>query len=204
MSGLNVKISKGNSKMGEVMSVSLPPILSCGKALPCFKGCYADKLSRLRPVVKAAWANNWKMVMTDRDRYMAQIHVVIAVGKPPLFRWHVAGDIPDFAYLADLRLIATWTPDTNHLVFTKKYDLVRLLSEKHMDLPENLSIVLSMWPGLEIPGGLTRRYPKAWMRDKRNPDNRIPEDAKECDGGCETCGLCWKMKDGESVVFTKH
>ena len=203
---LKVKLSKGNSKMGRVMSVSLPPIKSCGASLPCFKGCYAAKLSRLRPVVRAAWESNWQLVTTDRGRYFGD--VAEAIWTPPtppaLFRWHVAGDIVDYDYLRRMYVMSERFQDTKFLAFTKKYDLLGLTVKERRKMPANLSIILSMWPGLGVPPSVFERFPKAWMRDKRNPDPRIPKDAVTCDGGCEKCGLCWGMGPKDSVVFDKH
>lgn len=204
---LKVKLSKGNSKMGRVMSVSLPPVKSCGAALPCFKNCYARKIGRIRPVVDRAWESNWRLAMTDRNSYFEQIRAALEKEFTPLFRWHVAGDIPDFAYLYNMFLTAELFPDTKFLAFTKKYDLIRL-HVKHPAptwLPRsNLSIILSMWPGLDVPPAVFKRFPKAWMRDKKDPDKRIPENAVTCDGGCEKCGLCWGMGPRDNIVFDKH
>jgi hypothetical protein len=71
-------------------------------------------------------------------------------------------------------------------------------------VPENLTVVLSAWPGVKIAKGILRGFPVAWMRDPKNPDPRIPADARECDGGCDKCLLCWGLKPGESVFFNKH
>ena len=43
---MKVSISKGNSKMGAIPSVSLPPITTCAAGCTCAKKCYAAKLCR--------------------------------------------------------------------------------------------------------------------------------------------------------------
>lgn len=205
--GLTVKLSKGNSKMGKVLSVSLPPILSCGASLPCFKSCYAAKLARIRTVVRDAWLHNWKMVMTDRDSYFSQIRAAIAEKKPDLFRWHVAGDIPDYDYLGRMAITAESLAsevDTKYLVFTKKTDLLRVMRRNGRTVPGGMSVIVSAWPGLVLPPDIRRNFPVAWMRDPKKPDARIPADAFECGGGCSTCGKCWNLEPGESVVFRIH
>ena len=204
MTDMKVKLSKGNTKMGPVLSVSLAPIKSCGAALPCYKSCYAAKLARLRPCCKAAWDNNWKMAMTRRDQYMVQIDAAIEAKKPAMFRWHVAGDIPDASYLQAMINISSMNPETKVLAFTKKYDLLLQWLKRKQKLPENMSIVVSAWPGLEIPKPLLKKFPVAYMKDPKDPDKRIPESAVQCDGGCTKCGLCWRMKAGESCFFLRH
>lgn len=200
---LKVNLSKGNSKMGKVMSVSLPPIKSCGAALPCFKSCYAAKLSRLRPNVRAAWENNWRMVVTDRSEYFRQISDAIRAKPPELFRWHVAGDIVDGDYLTGMLSLAREFPGVRFLAFSKKAELIGLYRAA-VRRAKNLSVVLSMWPGLEVPPNIVKAFPTAWMRDHKDPDPRIPANAKTCGGDCDKCGLCWGMKVGEAVVFDKH
>lgn len=200
---LKVNLSKGNSKMGKVMSVSLPPIKSCGAALPCFKGCYAARLSRLRPNVRAAWENNWRMVTTDRAEYFRQISDAIRAKPPDLFRWHVAGDIVDGDYLIGMLALAREFPGVRYLAFSKKAELIGLFRAK-IRHAKNLSVVLSMWPGLEVPAKIVKAFPTAWMRDHKGPDPRIPADAVTCGGNCEKCGMCWGMKAGSAVCFDKH
>lgn len=200
---MKVKFALGNSKMGKVTHVNLPPPLACDTTVPCFKGgCYAMKAYRQYKGTKAAWDHNWKMVMTDRDNYFHQIIEHVQEKKPALFRWHSAGDIPDGDYLNRVITAAfiCRNVDTQFMLFTKKYSLLR---NPVMPMP-NLTIIVSAWPGLEMPNWLWVKYPVAYMRDPDFLDPRIPESAITCSGKCETCGLCWGLKPGQSVVFDKH
>lgn len=145
------------------------------------------------------------MASAHRPEYFAQIMSAIERRKPALFRWHVAGDIPDFDYLDQMVAAAICAPDTKFLCFTKKYDLLKLAPKKLGGmLPRNLSIVASAWPGVKMPVAVSRRFPVAWMRDPKDPDPRIPKGTHECDGGCDRCGLCWNLPAGESICFNRH
>lgn len=199
-------IMRGNNKLGKVLNISLPPCKTCSPDLPCYKdGCYGIRFYKLRKGCRNAWEGNWEVANNDRANYMLAIQEVLTKFKPAMFRWHVAGDMPDTAYLREIAYVAAWTGDTKHLVFTKKYGMLnRAMTRGAIDLPDNLSIVVSAWPGLEMPEELRARFAVAWMKDPKNPDPRIPKKAMHCDGGCETCGLCWKIKPGKSVYFDKH
>jgi len=199
-----VSFSLKNTKMGKVLSVSLPPGLSCGEGVPCFKGCYAAKLSRLRPSVRDAWARNWRLAVADRDSFFTQVIERLSAKPPDMFRWHVSGDFPDYDYLSRAAAAARAFGGVKFMAFTKKYDLLRLMHRKKLERPSNFSIVASGWPGLYMPPDIRRKHPVAWMRDPGNPDRRIDARARECPGNCETCGLCWGLAAGESVVFDKH
>ena len=52
-----VSISKGNSKMGAIQSVSLPAVVTC-RACDCQKKGYARKLEKIRRTVAQAYKNN--------------------------------------------------------------------------------------------------------------------------------------------------
>lgn len=197
-----VILAPGNTKMGKVLNVSLPPCKSCDTGLPCFAGgCYANKFYALREACRVAWESNWTMVSTARTAYFTRIGEAVVKRKTPVFRWHMAGDIPDGDYLRRMCGLARELPAVKWLCFTKKYDLAGLYRTA---LPENLTVVLSMWPGVRVPPGIRKGFPAAWMRDPKAPDKRIPKDAVHCDGGCDKCLLCWGMKPGASVVFDKH
>ena len=114
---------------------------------------------------------------------------------------HAAEDGP--GNLARMVAVAQACPKTRFLCFTKQYATVVVHRRLCKPWAPNLNIVVSAWPGLPIPVEL-RSFPTAWMRDRKNPDPRIPADAVECDGGCDTCGLCWMLEPGRSVVFDKH
>lgn len=199
-----LSISRGNTKLGRVMSVSLPPVKSCGSGLPCYGKCYAAKLARVRPVVRAAWERNWKAVMTGRTGYFSEIREAVLKAAPELFRWHVAGDIPDFNYLGRMCDLASDVPGTLFLAFTKKYDLLLNWLYDGQSEPDNLTLVASAWPGLTVPDEVLTGFPSAWMRPCKGYAPGIPEAAAECPGNCESCRICWNMLPGESVVFDEH
>ena len=198
-----ISISLGNSKMGKVMSVSLPPIVTCGKNLPCFKTCYAAKLARLRPNVRDAWLGNYKALMRDRDFFFDTVHEAISKKGPGLFRWHVAGDIVDYDYLTRMRALAVRHPLRRFMAFTKKFDLLRLHAKTPLR-PENLTLIASAWPGLIVPPDVRAKFPVSWMRSAKEPDRRIPSNGYVCGGDCEVCKKCWGMAPGDSVVFDAH
>ena len=197
-----VILAPGNTKMGKVLNVSLPPCKSCDTGLPCFAGgCYANKFYALRETCRAAWENNWTMVSANRGAYFDQIAKAVARRKAPVFRWHMAGDIPDGDYMRRMCALAAQHAKVKWMCFTKKYDIAGLYRSA---VPENLSVVLSAWPKVRLPRELRSRFAVAWMRDPKDPDKRIPKQAVHCDGGCDKCLLCWGLKPGQSVVFDKH
>ena len=86
-----VSISKGNSKMGAIQSVSLPAVITC-RACECQKKCYARKLEKIRKTVAHAYNNNLQVLIKSPDVYWREVEAAIMLSR--YFRFHVSGDIP--------------------------------------------------------------------------------------------------------------
>ena len=190
-----IHIALGNTKLGRIPNISLPPVKTCRAGILCYKKCCAYRAWRMYPNVRKAWQDNLDVYKSDCYDYFEQIAVFVGKTNAKFFRFHVAGDIPDVRYWRGIQEISAEIPEVNFLVFTKRFDL-----DFSLELP-NLSVVLSMWPGLENPTHL--ELPRAWCQD--GTETRIPDDALECYGECENCGACWGLaKRGIDVVFPIH
>ena len=196
-----VSISRGNRKLGGIMNVSLVPIECCPRGVPCAnEGCYALKAYRLYPATRRAWSTNARIARTNPRSYFSQIAQAIAKIEPRYFRWHVAGDIPNINYLEQMCRIAADNPRTRFLAFTKAFDVVNRY-ERRRSLPGNLKMIFSGWPGMKIDNPHEHRI--AWMQD--GTEERVPNDAVECPGRCQNCGICFRLpKLQRDVVFQHH
>lgn len=197
-----IKISTGNTKLGRIPNISLPPITTCRNKAPCAQKCYAMKAWRLYSGTRHAWTTNWELFKQDPDSYFEQMHAWIAKKNPEFFRFHVAGDIPSLSYWVRMVELVGRLPDTKFLCFTKNFKLdYQLLGS----LP-NFTVVLSMWPGMDN----THKYddlwfhmPRAWCQD--GTEKRVPKDALPCPGLCQNCGMCWNLREiKKDVVFKLH
>jgi glycosyltransferase involved in cell wall biosynthesis len=202
-----VSISEGNRKLGNVYNISLPPIKSCGSNLPCYRKCYARKAYRMYPSTRKAWDKNYELYNKDPGKYFNVLDNFLTEKKPSHFRLHVAGDFPDIQYLQKVVELVENHKDTKFLAFTKRFDLLNIVKS----CPANLSIVLSAWPNFPMDKELQKKYPVAWMYDKKDKDNRIPKkDVIKCNSNCQTCNknkgkVCWDLKKlGKDVVFHVH
>lgn len=195
-----VSISRGNSKMGGIPSVSLPPVTTCPAGAPCAKLCYAAKLCKFRPSMAAAYARNLEIYKTDFVGYFLQIEAVIKTSR--FFRFHVAGDIPEDIYLCEMAAVARRNPHCKILCFTKRYGLVNTWLDQHTK-PENLQLIFSEWGDTPVPN--PHNLPTAAVIFKgREP----AQNWKICGGNCTecaSCGIgCWELKPGETIAFYQH
>jgi hypothetical protein len=200
----HVVISKGNIKMGQIQSVSLPPFITCSPLAYkfCGKKCYARKMCRLRPTVKESYDNNLKILLDDKEKFWREINAAVALST--YFRFHVAGDIFNAEYLERMVDVARKNKHCQILCFTKKYDLVNSYLTKHR-LPKNLHLIFSVWKGLEYikPYNL----PEAHIIYK-DGTTTASDGAKYCSGNCTECATenknCWTLKKGEQILFKEH
>lgn len=184
-----MKISNGNSKIGKIPNMSFPPILSCRPDAPCKDKCYAVKAWRMYKPTRDAWTENFEEYKAAPTKFFKYILSFIIYKEPEFFRWFVAGDIPDIDFFDRMVELCRETPDTTHLVFTKRYDLDLDIS----NLPKNLHLFLSEWPGIEIP----EKYSSLRVAHFETPIGH------ECNGECTGCMFCFKEEDGD-VYFHAH
>lgn len=196
-----ISVSPGNTKMGAIPSVSLPPVVTCPAGCPCAKKCYAAKLCRLRPSVRDAYARNLAAYREDPAGYFDQVKAAAITTR--FFRWHVSGDIPNMEYLKSMVQTARDLPGTQFLAFTKQYALVNdfLYCE---DLPRNFHLIFSEWgEGWSVPN--PHDLPTAAVIFKGEEPR--PE-WKVCGGNCAACACrgvgCWELKHGETIAFYEH
>lgn len=203
-----VNISKGNSKMGAIPSVSLPPIKTCPKGAPCAKLCYAAKICRLRPNVARSYERNYELYLGDPVSYWDGIRKAAAVTR--YFRYHVSGDIVDDLYFFDMVLTAQMLPHTEFLAFTKQYDIVNKYLDRYPGgLPENLHIIFSLWdPAWNVHVNNRHNLPVSAVIFKHVYDGYADNFEKICPGNCFECACrgmgCWTLQSGETIAFYQH
>ena len=203
-----LSISQGNSKMGSILSVSLPSVTTC-RPCDCQNKCYARRLERLRPSVAKAYRHNFDILQSDPETYWREVEASIMRSR--FFRFHVSGDIPNSYYFSKMVEIARRNQHCEILCFTKKFEIVNdyiramPTQEASGALPNNLHIIYSAWVGLEMVNPYM--LPEAHVR-YRDGSTTAREDAKQCNGNCTECAMtdggCWSLKIGEQVVFDEH
>lgn len=202
---MHISISKGNTKMGAIPSVSLPAGISCRTDCTCLKKCYALRLERRRKTVHNAYQRNYHVLKNSPETYWREVEASIMTAR--FFRFHVSGDIPDMDYLINMIRIAKRNKHCEIVCFTKKYELVNAYLAKHKSLPKNLHLTFSVWQGLNCPNPYNLPEAHVLYRDGTTTAGR---NARLCGGNCTACAIgttdggCWTLKTGEQVVFHEH
>ena len=200
---LQVTISQGNKKMGDVASVSLLPFLSCPAICEdtCGQICYAAKIANLYKTVLNSYARNQAIAIFRPDVYWAAVD--LAMKSHRFFRFHVSGDILNAAYFQKMVETCKNNPGCTVLCFTKKYKIVNAWIDENGSIPENLKILFSGDVNLipENPHGL----PETVIIRK---GMTAGENVKICRGNCFECALnsvgCWTATAGDCIGFNQH
>lgn len=193
---MKLTISAGNSKLGKIPNLSLPPGTTCRPGAPCFgDGCYALKAWRMFPSVRKAWDGNLALWQEQPVRFEQDLSDWLYAGAPEFFRWHVGGDVPDNKYFRMMLRQAYAFPDIKFLAFSKRWDIIPVAPK----LPANFSLIFSAWPKLPRPPAYP---PVAWLSE----DPRKPQEYFKCRGNCsQGCHRCWDAgKLGIDIVFDRH
>ena len=201
MTNQTVSISRGNVKLGAIPSVSLPACVTCNPNAPCFKKCYALRMSRRRESVRDAYARNLNILTTDPAAYWLQVKAAAITTR--FFRYHVSGDIVNADYLLNMVKIAQELPGTMFLAFTKQYTIVNDYLNAGGTIPANLKILFSNWGAwkCENPHGLP-------VCEVVLKGSEPAHDWKICGGNCTECACrgvgCWELKNGETIAIFEH
>jgi len=184
-------ISKGNSKVGNIPSISLPPVTTCVKNVPCVSHCYAINISRRFKHVKKQWQHNLFEYKDDSGIYFNTIFQFLDINRPPYFRFHIGGDCPDEYYANQVVKISSQFNKTNFLLFTKRYNWFSTV-------PHNLSVMLSMWAYIKEP---VSPFRKAWVRgDLRT----VGKELYACKGKCTDCLYCYSNDNPLDILLKPH
>lgn len=150
---LKLHISKGNKKIGRTHNFSMAPGHTCSNCSECISYCYDIKACWQYENVRIARAENTAMMLLDREKTFSQIAEYIRRRKAnKFFRWHVSGDILDTDYFDHMVKIAILFPDWTFWTYTKNYfavnDWIRTHGGTRDALPDNLSVMFSVWNGM--------------------------------------------------------
>ena len=187
--------------MGAIPSVSLPACITCNPDAPCFKKCYALRLSRRRSTVATAYARNLDILSTDPVAYWVQVKSAAITTR--FFRYHVSGDIPNAEYFLNMVKTARELPNTTFLAFTKQFPIVNAYLNAGGAIPENLKIIFSNWGAWKCEN--PHELPTCEIILK---GNEPAPNWKICGGNCTECACrgigCWELKKGDTIAIYEH
>jgi hypothetical protein len=204
---LKIHISGGNSKLGSIMNISLPPVATCHNCSSCSKYCYAIRTYNRFTDTAAGWNENYLLFDIDPGKYFYEISKAVKTQR--FFRWHVSGDIVNSRYLSGMIETAFNNPKVEFLAFTKAYHIVNEWIRTESDIPNNLHIVFSASPGVTMNNPY--RLPECHINFQDSELNTYTGGAEYihyCGGNCTECAVngcgCFFLKNGDVTIINQH
>lgn len=201
----HIVLQDGNKKTGrDCKTVSLIPGLDCGNCSCCFHRCYDNRSDCMYTKVRFDRARNSAVHLADRERYWCEIDMQVKANYVSLLRINVGGDLDneDFPWVAWL---AAGNPKCRIMFFTKNYDGAALFLDDFAQ-PDNMHMILSAWPGLEMYNPYN--IPVAHVLFKNGVTTAPEYGAIYCKGNCTGCAYndegCWTLQPSDNVIFHYH
>lgn len=200
-------VSAGNMKLGAIMNISLPPVVTCHNCSNCKHYCYAVRSYNRLPDTAAAWNDNYMLFLTDPIEYFRSISKAVKMQR--FFRWHVSGDIVNRDYFRNMIYVAKDNPNCEFLAFTKAYEIVNAVLDNGTEIPSNLHILFSAAPGNDMPN--PHRLPECHINFEDPTKNTYKGGAgyeHHCNGNCTECVIngcgCFFLKNGDVTIIDQH
>lgn len=204
---VRLHVSAGNMKLGAIMNISLPPVVTCHNCASCKHYCYAVRSYNRLPDTAAAWNDNLALFMKDPVLYFDEISHAVRAQR--FFRWHVSGDIVNRTYFLGMIHVALENPNCEFLAFTKAYQIVNECLAAGAVIPKNLHVLLSAAPNTEMPNPY--RLPECHINFADPALNTYKGGAEyvhHCNGNCTECVIngcgCFFLKNGDITIIDQH
>ena len=202
-----IHISGGNIKLGAIMNISLPPVVTCHNCSSCKNYCYAVRTYNRFTSTAAGWNDNYILYQVNPARYFAEISAAVKTQR--FFRWHVSGDIVDLNYLYGMIRVALDNKKCEFLAFTKAYQIVNAAIAAGAIIPDNLHLLFSASPGVDMPN--PARVPECHINFADPSLNTYKGGAEyvyHCTGNCTECAAngcgCFFLKNGDATIIDQH
>lgn len=168
-------VSVSNAKLDKdgIVSINMPPVITCPGAGACKAYCYAQVGNQNFPGPKNFRLRAFDLFKTDPQKFKQTLKEEIHRTGRKIVRWHDSGDIVNLAYLKIMVSIANHFPDTKFYTYTKSHKIVQKFG--YENLPNNLKIIQSY--GGKNDNLINTKYPFAKIFTK---EEDIPEGFTNC------------------------
>lgn len=201
------KLSKASKMPCESLSLPAQECIT-GRKLAEVKGsvcegCYAMKGRYVFDNVKKPRYTNLEAIQTNLDDWIVNTtHEIKRTNSSGYFRWHDSGDLQSLDHLKAIVKIAQATPNIRHWLPTKEKQFLNQAKREGLDIPENLTIRLSM-PMLNDAPKQTTWELTSTVRTKDGQAHGVECKSYEQQGKCLTCRTCWD-KEVQNITYLKH
>ncbi len=174
-----------------VSSIGFLPGKTCVVNI-CYNDCPMVALMHRYKGMQRAWTNNTEFILYNAEIFFNVLAEIFYNVKNKHFQINTSGDFLFQAWFDKWCNLVRCYPNIKFLAYTKNYLL------NITELPQNLILVQSTYPGLELPQG---NLPKAFLIHPL--ENRVPSNTIKCSNPPinmpSSCTRCFDLKNGESI-----
>ena len=141
-------LSVHNRKLDKdgIVSINMPPLLTCPSAGDCKKYCYAQVGQQAMGAAKALRLRNFKLFSEDPTKFEEMAMQDIKLSGRRIIRWLDSGDILNTSFLKMMVRVARAFKEVKFYTYTKSISIIIRVGWKN--LPINLKLIQS-YGGLE-------------------------------------------------------
>ena len=166
--------------------------------------CYAIDSYVQYPAVTVNRVENTMQLREDIDQHFEDIYNTAVKNKVEIIRYTESGDFEDYNHFDHFIKLADRLPEVQLYVYTKNYKVLREYFNNGLELPDNVTVLISVWGdqgvveynefkdhknikcfavNSDIPFDATC---PAYRKDENGKVTRVHSDAVKCGN----CGLC--------------
>jgi hypothetical protein len=190
-----ISISKGNKKLKNISSFSLPPVASCLFHTYCSDKCYAKKAYRAYPNTKNAYDRNFRVAKENLENLKKQLMEYLRSYNGDYFRIHVSGDYYSQEYLNMWIEVCKENPNIHFMSFTKCYTF------DYDGKPDNMEVIFSTFDSM--PSGTSDKIRNKYNKPIAHAGDSNPDESyyNNCADDCSQCKICWNLSENNRGVF---
>lgn len=163
--------------------------------------CYALKGRYVFPNVETAMQRRLDIYNADPSVWVGNMVKAILASGSDHFRWFDSGDLQSVEMLANIALVASWTPYVKHWLPTREHKIVAEYVKLHY-VPDNLCIRLSS-PMVDQIDSVSSLTLTPGVTKSAVVTTGSTCTAKNNGNKCGDCRACWD-RSVELVKYPKH
>lgn len=136
-------VSIYNSKLAKdgIVSINMPPVLTCPSAGICKAYCYAQVGQQAMGKAKQKRLDAYNMFMNNPDEFQNLVISELLQANRRIVRWNDSGDIINKRYLEIMCNVAKHYPDIKFYAYTKSIPII--IDYGWHNIPNNLKLIQS-------------------------------------------------------------
>ena len=187
--GISAKHCKTGSKLAKIKGTICHSCYAL-KGRYVFRNVFDAHEVRRKAIEMPEWVDYMAELLTQKYKNLDKSRLY--------HRWFDAGDIQSFSHLMKIFEVCELTPQINHWLATREYQIIKQIKEE--DVPKNLCLRVSAIK-VDSPPPKFWKWTSGVHKDKPAVGRECP--APKQNGECGSCRACWS-RSVKQVSYKEH